>query len=161
MSFDANITAYSASYAGCSFYSNSFKYTQCEIIKNIAVAKKFDQMQPKNINLFIEYIKNRTNDGYKVILFKQVPRLFNRNKYLDEKYMDTYLSGNMENKTTDIDVRYMKYNSTIDKSLDGLDDVFLLEPSNVLCKNDLCNILDDNDFPLYYDDNHFSAYRSE
>ncbi|MCQ9104486.1 acyltransferase family protein [Vibrio alginolyticus] len=175
LAVDKSITAYDASSGGCNFYSSSFKSTQCENVKlkidkvinsknvdYLFIAKRFDGMTEGDVSSLIEYVKQKTKSGFKVVLLKQVPKL-NDVEYLDKKYMNKYLSGKMEKKIDleKLDINYEKYNDIINLELNGNKNVFLLELSSVFCRNNLCNILDENGFPLYYDDDHLSAYGAE
>jgi peptidoglycan/LPS O-acetylase OafA/YrhL len=175
MAVDQDIIAYDASSGGCDFYSNTFKSTQCESVKNridkvlenksveyLIIAKRFDGMDVKDVNELMEYIKIQSNNGYKVILFKQVPKL-NEREYSKDKYMDKYLSNKMDKQINmkKMDISYRQYNNKIDISLAKNENILLLDLSTVFCEKNLCSILDDNGFPLYYDDDHLSAYGAE
>lgn len=175
MAKNESIVAYEASSGGCDFYIDDFRSTQCEnsknkineILKNkeikaLVIVKRFDSMTELEVNELMSYVVKKSMLGYRIVLFKQIPKL-NDDEYLNEKYMDFYLSGDMESVVdiSRIDFNYKRYDNVIDYYLGEDDNVMIIDLNDIFCSDDLCRILDEKRFPLYFDEDHLSAYGAE
>ena len=167
-----NISTLDASAGGCAFYSDTFYSYNCENVKNkirvnlanqristIAIGKRYDQMEPENVNKVIDFGLKLRDQGYRVIFIDQVPLLASR--YQDNKFMQHYIQDDVPTQMTDMDMSYKKYRPLLQQRLLGEANIMLLTLDAFFQNGDKYIVLDENQYPLYYDDDHLSAYGSE
>jgi len=166
-------SALSASAGGCSFFETKFSSMKCEKVKNIIsdvlkdklvshifIAHRYDKMKVEDVRKLFSYATGLAENGYKVIMIKQVPLLDKR--YAGKNFLSKYLKGEVPKFSSNINMSFTKYNLLLDELTNSNGKIISLDLSEYFINNDgKYRLLDNNGYPLYFDDDHLSAYGSE